>query len=1162
MRLRPTLLWFLALLGAVSPASTPRAQTTTSGSLTGVITDQSNAVVPAAVVEIKDNAKGTSQSTKTDWEGVYRFFFLWPARYTLTVSHEGCQTESRAVNVQLGPPATVNFTLEIAQAHSEITVIDDAPLIRAEDGDVSATINQRQISEVPNPGNDLTYVVQTAPGVVMNTDQSGVSANFSIMGMPGTSNLFTVNGMNDNDNYFNLNRTGSLGLLLGQNQIQEATVVSAGYTAQFGGAAGGSINYITRSGGNELHGNAKYYWNGRALNANDWFNKAFGNPRPFDVANQWAGSLGGPIKKNKFFFFFNTEGLRLLIPQYFFVTIPSPQFETATIVNIDSRFGATSASDAFYKKMFNLYSAAPGANSASLGNFTDPLGCTGFSDQKTGLGIDIPCAGHFFTNRGRPSQDTLTSGRLDLTITNSDHAFFLLQYDTGYNAIVTDPISSVFDTDFTQPWWQAQLVETHTFSSSSALQLLAAGSYFGPIFRVKDSAKALAAFPTSLSFVPNTFNGLGGGDSWSAFGTGRYDTQYQVSADAVKLWRKHKLGVGASFEQIYWSELPNKNNAIGQLSVQTLDAFYQGGVDPASPSTNYTALAQSFTSNRNLPISFLNLGLYTQDEWHVRQNLTFTLALRAEHYSNPLCQTGCFARLRDPFESISHDPEQPYNQVILVHQKHALQGIDAVLWSPRLSFAWQPLGISRNAVMRGGIGLFYDPLPGSLADSFSGNAPIHNSFTTFGDNLTPNENTSVFKTAAASDTAFVTGFANGQNLAQIQSEIPNFSPPAMSVAQTTTHSPQYQRWSLEWQQAFAASTSLDVGYFGHHGIHELLQNANANAYGFGSLPAGFCTSPPVLPCADPRFSGVTEYVTSAASNYNGMVVSFQRRLTRWSQGLFQANYTYGHAFDEVSNGGLLSFTSAGLAFPQDPRNLRGAYGPAEYDVRHSFNAAYVWGLPVKAALHARGPDSLTSGWQVSGTIFARTGFPYTVIDFAESGALVTKNSFGMIYAVPAGPLGPPPSCGEGAASPLAPHPCLPLQLLTNGQPNPNALFLQAGCETGFNAGNLPGPSGPCSGPLVTFAQGKNHFRGPSYFNADFAVIKNTKVPRWEKSEVGIGVQFFNVFNHPNFGFPDGFLSDQMYGQIGYLEQPPTSILGAFAGAAAPRMIQLKAQLKF
>jgi hypothetical protein len=135
--------------------------------------------------------------------------------------------------------------------------------------------------------------------------------------------------------------------------------------------------------------------------------------------------------------------------------------------------------------------------------------------------------------------------------------------------------------------------------------------------------------------------------------------------------------------------------------------------------------------------------------------------------------------------------------------------------------------------------------------------------------------------------------------------------------------------------------------------------------------------------------------------------------------------------------------------------------------------------------------------------------------------------------------------------------------LTGGNPNPGALFVQTGCETGFNAGNLPGPSGPCGGPAVAFAQGRNRFRGPSYFNTDFAIMKNTKIPGWENGVLGIGLQFFNFFNHPNFGFPDIVSSDPIFGQISYLEQSPTSILGSgLGGDAAPWMIQLKAQLRF
>jgi hypothetical protein len=297
-----------------------------------------------------------------------------------------------------------------------------------------------------------------------------------------------------------------------------------------------------------------------------------------------------------------------------------------------------------------------------------------------------------------------------------------------------------------------------------------------------------------------------------------------------------------------------------------------------------------------------------------------------------------------------------------------------------------------------------------------------------------------------------------------------------------------------------------------------------------------------------------------------MVVSFRHRFSRWTQGQFQTNYTYGHAFDEVSNGGFNAFTSVSVSNPQDPNNLRGAYGPADYDVRHSFNASYVWEVPVKAAWGGHGPDFLVNGWQISGTIFARTGFPYTVLDYTKAGSLAPNNYFGPIYAVPVRPLSGSASCGEGAEYPLALHPCQPPQVFFNPDgtttPNPNANFVQTNCETGFNTGTLPAASGPCDGPAVAFAQGRNQFRGPSYFNTDFTIMKNTKVPGWEKGVLGIGFQFFNLFNHPNFSFPFNNTSDSIFGQIAFPEQPPTGILGSSGGNISARMIQVKAQLQF
>src|SRR5262249_40490514 len=151
-------------------------------------------------------------------------------------------------------------------------------------------------------------------------------------------------------------------------------------------------------------------------------------------------------------------------------------------------------------------------------------------------------------------------------------------------------------------------------------------------------------------------------------------------------------------------------------------------------------------------------------------------------------------------------------------------------------------------------------------------------------------------------------------------------------------------------------------------------------------------------------------------------------------------------------------------------NLRGAYGSADYDVRHSFNASYVWELPIKAVTRG-GPDFLVDGWQISGTIFARTGLPYTVLDVVPPPELIPKNYFSLLYAVPVRPLGPNPPCGEGAAIPLAPHPCLPTETLQDGTPGPNALFVQPGCETGFDTGRL-GAVGVCDGPTVSFMQGR------------------------------------------------------------------------------------------
>jgi hypothetical protein len=443
-------------------------------------------------------------------------------------------------------------------------------------------------------------------------------------------------------------------------------------------------------------------------------------------------------------------------------------------------------------------------------------------------------------------------------------------------------------------------------------------------------------------------------------------------------------------------------------------------------------------------------------------------------------------------------------------------------------------------VVRGGVGIFNDIFPGQIADNMSQNPPLYNQFTTGPDGifgtgcggyLSPDQAGNMFDCLTAANTAYQTAFNSGANTVSLT---PNVV--------TTTHkiyAPQYQKWSFEIQKGFGANTSINIGYYGNHGIHEPVVNSGLNAYGFGSLPA-------TIPQG--QFAEITLVESAAVSNYNGVTVSFRQRFSGAGGGLLQVNYTYSHALDEVSNGGFNSFSGADLA-PQDPYNLRNNYGPADYDVRHSLNANYVWQVPIRKALGGHGWAPLVDGWQVSGTVFFRTGLPYTITDGQESSSLAAVNYYGAIRPEPL-VSGLPVGCNPRASaySNANPIPCYTASLgdtATCTITTPGDFGLPT-CETGFGYQGL-----------------RNKFRGPQYVNTDFTISKITSIPHWERGKLGIGFQFFNLFNHPNFNFPDGDISSSFFGQTTGLVSPPTSILGSFLGGdASPRLIQLKANITF
>jgi hypothetical protein len=298
-----------------------------------------------------------------------------------------------------------------------------------------------------------------------------------------------------------------------------------------------------------------------------------------------------------------------------------------------------------------------------------------------------------------------------------------------------------------------------------------------------------------------------------------------------------------------------------------------------------------------------------------------------------------------------------------------------------------------------------------------------------------------------------------------------------------------------------------------------------------SFPDGFAGLPTTAP--DSRFNQVTGLYNNAISDYNGVTVSL---VHRYSSGQFSVNYTYSHALDEISNGGFSTFASTSfgatnnsIQFPQFPFNLRANYGNADYDVRHQLNANYVWQLPLKNLTLGHGPDAALKGWQVSATAFVRSGLPFTAVDLATSFALNGFGYGGTVFATPLVPNTNQKCSGITSAGPT----CIP-----------GGLYTTSG--TGF--GTL----------------GRNTLRGPDYFNADFSIMKYIQVPKWEKAKFGIGAQFYNVFNHPNYDLPIANVANTgNLGQIVRTVSGPTSPFGSVLGAdASPRLIQLKAQFTF
>jgi hypothetical protein len=1121
------------------------AQTIISGDIVGTVTDPTGAAVAGATVVLTSEESGSVQTVTTSTTGSFRFPLLRPGVYRVSVTATGFSTATQDVTAGVGQVTTASFQLRLGTTGETIEVTGAAPLLETENANIATTYTPAQIENIPSPGGDLTNFALSAPGVVLSTGAG--YGNFTAYGMPGTSNLFTINGGDMNDPYSNLNNSGSSNNMLGQNEVQEVAIVHNGYTGQYGRGASVNMNFTTKSGSNSFHGNAVWDWNGRYLNANDWFNNNTNTPRPFANSNQWGGSFGGPIVKNKLFFFFDSEGLRYVLPGGGLpVYVPTTQWASAVQANIDASQPAESA---FYQKMFALYAGAPGGASAApvpgdggCGDLaTTTSGTTVINGIAFGTGA-APCTKTFRSLLNNLNKERLMSFRVDYALSENDRMNWRYWQDRGVQPTYTDPINAGFNQQSIQPDDSGQFTWNHVFSPNLVNQLIVDGQYYSAIFGT--TTKSAALFPTTIGVAASTNTcylldgnlSCMGGETYR-YPAGRTLTQYQLVDDLSWTRGNHGLKFGVNFRRIDFADYGPGSNHTGDLRLSSLTDFTNGVLS----SSGGSVLRQQFAASSDRQINNYSLGFYGQDEWRVDSNLKLTLSLRLDRNSNESCTTHCFVHFGGDFlGGISHNIATPYNQSIFPGQSGLFSSLERIVWEPRAGFAWSP-GFHKSTVVRGGAGIFSDLYPAQISTNLLSNPPNTAIWTVAASGadipIAPGLANGAFAQAAANNAAFLNGFASGGTLASIQAVVPTFKGPNFYT--TTPHmvNPRYAEWNLEVEQAFGDKMMANINYVGNHGS-QLLQVVNgANAY-VKPTTTNPCPTFGSLPCApiDSRFGVVANLTNNGISNYNGLTASLSRRLAKGFTGTL--SYTYSHSLDSISNAGIdqysLNQVGDSLRYQVDPQNLRRLnYGNADYDFRHVLNLNYVWDVPFMSK------NRFLGGWTVSGVLFKRSGEPYSVVNTGIPGKLLGNYSTTGAAVLADFLGGPTPGCTVNRSSNPA----------NNQQTNPFSCLTAsefATTATQADFGNLA----------------RNRFRGPGYFDTDLSIKKTFRITE-NGLAFTVGANAYNILNHPNFGNPDSSITSNTFGTVQNTVTPASSPYGNFQGSSVSgRILQLELKVKF
>ncbi len=519
----------LALIISLALPAPSKAQGETTSAIAGEVKDETGAAVGQAQVKLLNNETGLKRSAHTDEAGRFQFPQLTPGIYTVQVEAAGFDTQKNSsVAAALGRTQTVNFLLKVQGVRQNVTVTEQSARIDTQNPNTATTLNAKALKNIPNPGGDLTYPLQFASGALINTagssnDFVGSSngyGNVEFNGLPALANGYIVDGLESNDPLTNLNSGLATNLVLGLNSIAEVTVNTLSYAVDQGRYGAAQVNYVTKSGSNQFHGNMYELWNGSRFNAADFFTNATeGNHKPRSTVNHFGGSLGGPIVRDKLFFFFDSEWVKIALPIVTATTVPTPALENYILkqLPIGGRDRVTGANYVaqpqlvpFYQKLFKLYTNTSGTPLALLGCPFDSNGTAAPGNPPSGNG----CANRQSVSHSSDDHEQVQTARIDYNLNEKNMAWYRFQADTGLQSAWTDPIKTVFNAISSQPLYSFASGFTHIFSANLVNYFNPAFSWYSSLFGPANLQQTLAAFPIVLepSGSSAPFTTLGGLD--------------------------------------------------------------------------------------------------------------------------------------------------------------------------------------------------------------------------------------------------------------------------------------------------------------------------------------------------------------------------------------------------------------------------------------------------------------------------------------------------------------------------------------------------------------------------------------------------------------------------------------------------------------------------